>query len=450
MNLKEIADKCTMIINSPEQEIHLVSELLKVKELQEVVFLSLATVFKNIIPLYKIRIHSKKVKNGREDLKIEGYDKELLACYNEYVKMICASRHGSSFRAACELLKNVDHFNFNDRVVAKVLNGTLANKEIADLCVETLVERILEDVNGESVYLILSGCLEYSCSKEIVKTMLESKYLKKCVERRICKELKYNKEKEEENKRKKKEEKRGIVARYRNGNKFFKKGEIYDKKIKKEEKSRIKQQDVVKKEENEITEKEEEERYVKTVNALQRVYFTILKEKKEMGCVEVFLGVRIYIKLIRQEFREGLYVLLTDRISECVGVERLEGMLTILDVYEKHGYDFKTVMNALCIALEPTEYVFGSTKIISEIVRKLFVVIRQPIHRVFYIMQKMIQLRCVRMVEGLYSIVKMLEVTYDIDFKDNDFVKRIVNASADIDQIVCKPFYEYFLLKKII
>ena len=64
---------------------------------------------------------------------------------------------------------------------------------ISKECIETLTDRIKNDISGEVIYLILDQCLDYNHSEKIIEVLLERKYLNKCLEIRIAKEEKYGK-----------------------------------------------------------------------------------------------------------------------------------------------------------------------------------------------------------------------------------------------------------------
>ena len=66
---------------------------------------------------------------------------------------------------------------------------------ISKECIETLTDRIKNDISGEVIYLILDQCLDYNHSEKIIEVLLERKYLNKCLEIRIAKEEKYGKKK---------------------------------------------------------------------------------------------------------------------------------------------------------------------------------------------------------------------------------------------------------------
>lgn len=441
----ELANKCTEIINNPAKNIEDIGKLLQNTENKETVYLALAKVFKRISLLYKIRLHSEKVKHMNGELKVSAYDGKLVAQYNSYVKQICSSECSASFRSACELLRSLDHFNFADRLVSKVLVGSNMASAIGELCIDTLADRIVNDSVGDSVFMILNQCLDYKCSYRVVEALLESKYLSRCVETRIDKEEKYNKERMEQKR---------LEKRSKRQKGYFDKNVIYGKPDRKVEKQRLIQQNVVKKEEDASLGFLEDKNYVRTVNALQRLYFTILKQNVCVSYRSTFIGLRKYIKLIRVEFREGLYVLLNDTIKDAAVLSKLEGILTILAIYGGSGLDFKRVIDIFYEILRPFnfELEIGAFEGVKVVLKQLFVDIKQPLARAYVFAQRIMHLRCMRHVPGAGELIKMLEVAYDIDFNDNDLkYKNMYDPSvSDVDKIECKPFYEYYLYKRII
>ena len=298
--------ECTSILNDPESNIKKVSEILKIQTQKGLVYLSLVKVFKNVVPLYKIRTHSNKVKHRNQEHSVTDFDKVLLAQYNVFVKEICSSDLIESFKAAAELVKCLDHFNFADILISKVLIGTTKQNSVGKYCIEVLVDRVKNDPLGETVFMILNQCLDYKFSSHIVEAILESKYLEKCVQIRIDKETFYDKEKIRERKEAKKE-----VA----GRGFFKKKFLIGKTDKKEEKKRLQQMKQVRMQEETELSAINEKNYIRTVNALQRLYFTVLKTHNQPCFLNTFKGVRKYIRIIRKEFHEGLYTLLIDAIK---------------------------------------------------------------------------------------------------------------------------------------
>ncbi|KAM0680704.1 Nucleolar complex protein 3 [Glugoides intestinalis] len=441
---ERIASISKRIINNPESNIDDLSILLEMKENKGLLLLSLAKVFKSIVPLYKIRLHSSKVKHITQDLSVTEFDRKLFTFYNTYIREICSSDTLESFRSAAELLRTLDHFNFADRLIAKVLLGTMKSPTIAKFCIEAVIDRIKNDQMGETVFMIIDKCLDYKFSNVVVEALLESKFIEKCVEIRINKEEYYTQENIE---------KRKHGVKDKGGKGFFARKYIIDKKLKKEEKKRLKLQKEAREVEKQELDPIIEKNYVRTVNALQRLYFTILSENYKACFKDTFIGVRKYIKVIRKEFHEGLYTLLTNKIKISDTTAALEGVRTVFEIYNKSGYDFKVVLDTLFRLVSPFNYEIERNQIqlACNAIRYMFVDIIQPKQRVAAIMHRILKARLVRFVPEFDKIVKDLEVRYDICFTDFDMKDLSANEldCTDIDKAPFKPFYEYFIFKKM-
>lgn len=443
----DIMTSCTAIINSPESSIRTVSEIMSRHNCSKAALLALGKVFKNIVPLYKIRIHSEKTKHKTAELDISEYDRELCFQYNAYIKALCASPDHSSFCCAAELLPKLDHFNFADRLVAKVFAGTQLRGSTGRICLNSIVAEIKDNTSGDTLFMILDQCLDRKYSPELVAALLDSPYLHTCVSIRIEKELKYDKERIEQRKRLKRLEKKA-------GKGFFAKKYVLGKNERKEEKERLKKQQEVKEEEVTGMDSISEQNYIRTANALQRLYLTILKEKNRECYSATFRGLREYTKLIRKEFREGLYVLLHDAIAEVSASEAFEGISCVLHVYATSGLDFKRIINHLYGLIHPLSCRLSSDDFrrLGPIFRQLFIMNRQPIGRVHVFIQRLMLLRSVRFIDAIPAIVKELEVSYNVDLTDNAFKnKSTVNYDKeDVDLVPSKPIFEYFVFKKVI
>lgn len=441
---KQIAEICTKIINEPERNIDEVSTLLQASLDRGLLFLSLAKVFKNVAPLYRIRLHSSKVKHKNGNLSVSEFDKKLFKEYNLFVKAICSSDCAESYRSAAELLKTLDHFNFSDRIIAKVLLGTTKSQSVAMCCVEALVDRIKNDQTGDTVFIILDKCLDYRFSHHIVKAMLESRYLEKCVEIRTEKESYYEKESVERRRKNKLE---------MPGKGFFAKKFLVDKRERKDEKRRLQLQKDVRMQERSELDPINEKNYIRTVNAMQRLYFTILKSHDKMHFEHTFIGVRKYIRIIRKEFHEGLYTLLLSTIKIADPSAALEGILTIFEVYKDCGYDFRRVINVLFQMARPFNYLFTTelTQNFCRCARHILLDIAQPKLRIIAFAQRIMHCRITRHVPEFDRLIKDLEVKYNLEFTDFDVKYKELGDldTSDIDCVAAKPFYEYFLFKKV-
>lgn len=442
---EKLAETCTSIINDPESNIAKVAGILKSEEDTGIVLLSLAKVFKSIVPLYKIRIHSDKIKHKNRELSVSTYDRQLFMQYNLYIKELCKCNLPESYRAAAELLKTLDHFNFADRIVSKVLLGTTIPHAVAGICVETLADRIKNDLIGDTIFIIIDKCLDCKFAHVLVEALLESKYLEKCVQIRIEKETFYEREKMEERKRSKRE---------RTGKGFFAKKYTNDKGERKEEKKRLQLQKEVREQERREIDPINEKNYVKTVNALQRLYFTVLKNCISPCYKSVYIGIRKYIRIIRKEFHEGLYTLLNNTIEKADTRSALEGILSIVDIFGDSRMDFKRAIDVFFLTVRPFNYhvALRDFEIVCRVGRCLFLDIIQPKHRVSVLLQRLMHSRCVRCIPGYPAFIKDLEVKYSIDISDNEIKNRNMyeDTAQDIDSIPDKPFYEYYLFKKMI
>lgn len=442
---RQLAEICTRIINEPEKNIDEISGLFHTIKNKGLLHLSLTRVFKSIAPLYRIRLHSDKVKHKNESLSITVFDRKLFKYYNAFVKEICISGSIDSYKSAAELLRILDHFNFADRLVSKVLLGTTKSHAIAKCCIEVLVEKIKNDSNGDVIFLIIDNCLDYRFSHVVVDAMLESQYLEKCVNIRLEKEQFYEKESIERRKRDKSE---------KSGKGFFAKRFLIGKKERKAEKSRLQLQKEVRQQEKMELDPINEKNYIKTVNAMQRLYFTILKDQNKESFGSTFIGIRKYSKLIRKEFYEGMYTLLLNAIRAADAASALEGILTVLEIYKDYGYDFKRIIDVLFQLVMPFEYSFECELVcnLCVCIRRLFLDISQSKLRVIALVQRLMHCRITRFIPELDRLIKDLEIGYNLEFTDLDAKNAELGDlnGIDIDRITYKPCYEYFLFKKVV
>lgn len=442
---KWVAEMCTRIINEPEENVNEVSTLLKSTGDKGLLFLSLTKVFKNIAPLYRIRLHSNKVKHKSADLSITEFDKKLFTQYNLFVRDICRSDAVESYKAAAELLKTLDHFNFSDRIVAKVLLGTTKSRAVAECCIEAITDRIKNDRTGETIFMILDRCLDYRFNHLVVKAMLDSEYLQMCVKIRIDKEEFYLKESIERRKQEKKEKR---------GKGFFAKKALIGKKDKKDEKMRLRMQSETRTEEKADLDPINNKNYIRTVNAMQRLYFTLLKNKEKICFEDIFVGVRKYIRIIRKEFHEGLYTLLLEAIRMSDVSAGLEGVISTFEIYKNSGYDFKRLADVLFKIISPFNYQLSLDLIpvLCTCVRHIFIdIVQSKMHAVAFT-QRLMHSRLVRHILEFDKLIKDLEIKYNLEFTDFDINTTEVKDIEvdDISKIPQKPFYEYFPFRRVI
>lgn len=469
INLEKLADDASEIIMNPEENINKISEIINLykKSQNDIILLTLTKIFKNIVPLYKIRIHSDVVKHKNQKISVSNFDKNLLEEYNKFMKILCSTDSNDSYKAAAELLKNLDHFNFADRLVAKVLIGS-NKKSVSEFCLEVLLDKIRNDKIGDNVFIIIDKCLDCKFSHILVDALNNSIYLENCIQIRKDKVDYY----EKENIEKRKKEGKEVF-----GKGFFKKTFSNEKKVLKEEKKRLKLQKEVRREERIEIGEINDKNYIKTVNALQRLYFTIFKTQNINCFKSSYQGIRKYITLIRKEFREGLYTLLNDSIkyeSDIIKNNKeyndfyndlnntkinasisscLEGMFSVLEIYKTSGLDFKRIIDIFYYFVYPLNFnlEISDFEMIYKVGRILFIENIQPKNRIIALMQRLMILRVFRHSLVIPQLIKDLEVKYDIEIKDNEIKnKKVLENSEDIDKVGCKPFYEYYLYKKML
>eukprot|EP00041_Stephanoeca_diplocostata_P027089 m.740210 g.740210 ORF g.740210 m.740210 type:complete len:844 (-) comp23112_c0_seq2:1926-4457(-) len=174
----EIASLAADILAAPEDS---TSKLRELRELcscndanpaiatsvTKLAIMSLATVFKDIIPGYRIRDLTEKekaVKVSKEVQKERDYDESLLRNYQMYLKRLHAlvktggtkSNANSkravglmivSIRAMCMLLTGVTHFNYRSNIIELVIPrmNDERHPDVADLCCETITQLFRND-----------------------------------------------------------------------------------------------------------------------------------------------------------------------------------------------------------------------------------------------------------------------------------------------------------------
>ncbi|KAK6090516.1 hypothetical protein P3W45_000613 [Vairimorpha bombi] len=431
IDIKDLANLCKKIINEPEKNIKKIKPLLNIKteEVDDIslVYLSVLKVFKNIIPLYKIRTLKDKIKFKKDDLEINKDDKNILKMYSFFINKICSDTSLISYSVAIEIMEYFEHFNYIDIIVKKILKGTTKTPNISKLCMDSLKKKICDDVNGDLVFCIVNQMYETSFHPDVLSFLLDINLLKEFLEEEVVK---------------KKDD-------------FFKIKRSFKKENRRLEKSRRKL------ETERRTEEQKEEKqdgfviHRRIVDGLQRLYFLILRNKIKQKFKYTFIGVRKYKKYIRKEFYEGLYILLNDSINISNYEEKLYCILTIIDIYESYKYDFKRLVQALYNILYAFNPILSTSKLllIEQVIDHLFINMKQPLKRVHLILERLIILGCIRYNGLIKRIISRLGSPYDVDFNERfkynetEYFEGEIE-DKDIDQMEIKPLYCYTIFKK--
>jgi nucleolar complex protein 3 len=395
-HIKNIAVVCRSILNDPQTHLDNIAPILQATETKNcecrrIAMLSLVKVFKNIIPLYKIRVHSEKVKSFDEQDYITAFDTQTLRFYTMFVRKIVQYDDLTSYRCACYLLESADHFNLADRLVAKVLRGTL-HDACRGFCTDTLLEKIRSDKRLEITSTIVLAMCDLKFHPSVLAILLEI----------------------------------DLMA-----------PEDGDEEIPEESSS--------------VSEKKKLKREI--ADNLLRIYLTILKEERVDFYKHLFSGLSICKDYIKASLYEGLYLLLKRSLAVSSISTKISCSQSIIDLFGDKNYDFKELADTLFDVTIPMKYRLSNhVPQIMDMIKKLFILRRQPANRARALLQRLMQLCLVMFVPDVRDIVDDMVRIYKIDVADTQVVGSglyVQDASA-IDHAAEKPFYEYFLYRKSI
>ncbi|KAL0266154.1 UNVERIFIED_CONTAM: hypothetical protein PYX00_011870 [Menopon gallinae] len=360
LSIQNISTVCEAIINDPHTHVGtvpLVIQALDAKdaEYRNIVMLSLVKVFKNIIPLYKIRLHSNKVRGSGECAQLQEFDKNLLHAYTGFVKRIMRCSEAISYRAACYLLESLDHFNLADRLISKMLRGTL-ERSCRNLCVEILGRKVRESTDMELVYSIISEMCSLKFHPPVLRILLEM-------------------------------------------NTFEDSADDSDMQDGSSEKTRKAMQR-------------------KIADGVTRIYISILRNQRRDFYEFVFCCLTKHKNLVRSDLLEGLGMLLNDTLSAGDIRTKLSCMQCILEIFGKQDYDFGVMVSTLFDIIDPGTYTKTGSDELVFLVRSLFVLRRQLPARARAFLQRLLQLCLIRHMPELREIIEEMKQSYSLDYRD--------------------------------
>lgn len=428
----KISQICEQVIINPNENLKELEPLINMEN--ELSDMAVAKVFSNICPLYKIRLGSQKVKHKNTEFISNDFDASLLKLYEIFLKKVLKKKDEYTYHIAAYLLDELDHFNYSDRLVSKVLLGTQVSN-VRNICIYAITERIKNDNDGKILVYILDQSIDYNFNESILDAILKSQYLNSIVVNH--KSMQNNKssiQKSTENEFRK--------------NKFFEKKQLKGITKKIEKKRYLKELSVKKTEIEELTQ-ENLKTCNKAINSLQRLYFTLLKEKN-IRCIQLICtGIQKFFILIKPEFHEGLLFLLSDNIkNDYTNIKYIENNIelinTIFIVFKDNGIDFENlVMKIVPIfdfkfaQLIPKDYF--ETKIL-ETLEMIFLKNKMQKELVLTVAKKLILLRIMRYLPNVDKFIKKIEIVYNLNYRE----KYATNNSG------VKTIYEYFLYKKTV
>eukprot|EP00252_Welwitschia_mirabilis_P011572 TRINITY_DN25857_c0_g1_i1.p1 TRINITY_DN25857_c0_g1~~TRINITY_DN25857_c0_g1_i1.p1 ORF type:complete len:838 (+),score=199.89 TRINITY_DN25857_c0_g1_i1:191-2704(+) len=129
-----IAEIGTALLTDPEQNISKLKELVGLcndedDRIASLALLSLAAIFKDIVPGYRIRLPTEKemqTKVSKEVKKLRDYEAALLKYYQKYLQSLIVLSKGSDImqlavRCLCILLEANPHFNYRESLLSAVV-----------------------------------------------------------------------------------------------------------------------------------------------------------------------------------------------------------------------------------------------------------------------------------------------------------------------------------------
>lgn len=434
---KNLSKLSQSIINEPQKNIERIQEILKKDD--EVALLCLLKIFVNIVPLYKVKIIEDKIKHKKEYIKLQNYDKALYKYYKVYVTKLCKQNTEVSYKIANILLEKLDHFNFAERIISKVVKGCLENKKS---CIEGIIMKVNNDTCGNSTMKILIELMDLDFGDKVYECLTNINILNEIKQDEIekleqTKEEKKKKRKLRSNKAGKDIEKSSLMSKT-------------DKKIHREMKGLEKKYRTKDKEELEQT---KNKMILKIVDCAMRIMFSIVKEKRERLYVYAFKGLTKYKRFIRAEFDEGLLIMLNEIIMNDNKEHKIYGCLCILELYGEKDFEFRQVLNSLYDLLTPFKYEItkDDESILYKLVTTMFLTKKQLQRDVNVMLHRMMQYCLLHKSFELQSIIKRIFVAYKIDKYDFEIMCNGVYDPEEKDTKIAAmhPFFEAHLLDRL-
>ncbi|XP_048132360.1 nucleolar complex-associated protein 3-like isoform X2 [Rhodamnia argentea] len=179
----KLAELGIALLADPESNIKLLKEMLQMcndgnHAIVKLGLLSLLSVFKDIIPGYRIRLPTEKeleMKVSKDVKKMRYYESTLLSAYKAYLQKLMVLEKVSLYqhavvRCICTLLDVVPHFNYRESLVEVVVRNISSSDEvIRKLCCDTIKSLFTNEgkhggeVTGAAVRLIANYVKAHNC-----------------------------------------------------------------------------------------------------------------------------------------------------------------------------------------------------------------------------------------------------------------------------------------------
>lgn len=433
LNLSKI---CEDVIINP-QNIQKISQLILLSNRDPTILMSILKVFLNTAPLYKIKIINDQIKHKKEYLKLQKYDKEYLEVYSKFIHKIVKGTDFSSYKCSSLILRQLSHFNFIEKIIVHVLEGTrsedLATQQI---CLDALEHSILNDHEGYLVSKIVQQMNTFGFGKKVLSLLIKIPFINIFLnEKEYNQKLKFIKE-ERMKKHKELTRKEDELSK----NKKLKTNSSRSaKKIDKENKKKISK---ISSEEGKISFEQMDKNYQQIVNALHRIYLFVLRDKLEDFYFFTFCGLLKYKNLIKNELFDGLNVLLKNLIKEKMEFKTKMILFNlILVLNERKSFDLENVIISFLDSLKKNIKNIKrekedncAYKSICAIIKFNFINKKQSEERINKLLKILLLICSIQYLpEVSHFITELIEV-YDVDLQDNE---------------IEDSFFEYDLYEKI-
>lgn len=373
-------------------------------EFPEVSLLSLLRVFLDIVPLYKIKILSNEVKDKTQISKLSKWEQDLLMLYSKFVFLVTSNTSDVNYRCAVELLKELSHFNYVEKLVSFVLRGTTAKNAICHEC----ISRIFKSDDLELKYKVLVPMCDLNFGPNIISCFLDIDIFEfQAVKDGFFTGFIYENEK-------KKQAESVLPTKDR---KKMSKEERKEEKIRKQVESR-------RLEEEGVVDKDKEKKLeLKVCNCILRIYLLVLERKKTELYDEVFIGLRKFKVIVKDNLVEGTKLLIMNCLERSSAGAKFLGILVVLALYENKIVDLNKLRDYLYDLLEPGILKLKNyeQKLAAKALKHFFLMNKQSVVVVRKFIKRLMLLCSLDYLPSLSGVTNEMVEYYDLEMEAGDF-----------------------------
>ncbi|ELQ74570.1 Protein involved in the nuclear export of pre-ribosomes [Trachipleistophora hominis] len=375
----------------------------------EVSLLSLLRIFLDIVPLYKIKTLSNEVKDKTQLSKLNKWEQDLLMIYSKFVFLVTKDTNDVNYKCAAELLKELSHFNYVEKLVSFVLRGTIVENAVCCEC----IARIFKSDDLELKYKMLVPMCELNFGRNVISNFLDIDIFEfQAVKDKFFTGFIYENEKK---RRKDKKHADGLLNK--DDKKKMSKEERKQEKIRKQVESR-------RLEEEGIVDKEKQKKLeLKICNCILRIYLLVLERRRSDLYAEVFVGLRKFKVIVKDNLVEGTKLLIMGCLADSSAETKFLGILAVLALYEDRIIDLNKLRDYLYDLLEPRTLRLKSSesKLAAKALKHFFLTNKQSVTIVKMFIKRLMVLCSLDYLPALSVVIGEMMEYYDIDMVIDDF-----------------------------